>query len=203
MTPSIAWDRVAPRSDLSAQATGDIPFCVQEATMLPGDVFEGMAETGRLSLPLVKAEVQLTCVEHALEMRTILRQKLAREHLSAQVHEMDGRDLACDPSCDLMVIPFHACGALISSADQKRVLARLHEQRSDKGHFLCPLHYPSQRLHSVDGQIHFTGSDPGGDSHTPLCFWSVSTSASTTTIVHVWQCFEQDNQQGIVPLAFR
>jgi ubiquinone/menaquinone biosynthesis C-methylase UbiE len=85
MTKSIEWDRAAPFYELYAQATFDIPFFTQEVTKIPGDVLELMAGTGRVSLPLVKAGVHLTCVDNAPEMLAVLRQKLAREHLSAQV----------------------------------------------------------------------------------------------------------------------
>jgi SAM-dependent methyltransferase len=198
MTKSIEWDRVAPLYDLYAQATFDIPFFVQEATKFPGDVLELMAGTGRISLPLVKAGVHLTCVDNAPEMLAILHQKLAQEHLSAQVYEMDVRDLAFDQRFDLIVIPFHSFGELISSDDQKRVLARIHEQLCEKGRFICTLHNPSQRLRSVDGQLRFVGSYPGVDPQTTLCFWSVSTIESTTNIVHAWQFYEQYNKQGIL-----
>jgi SAM-dependent methyltransferase len=198
MTKSIEWDRVAPLYDLYAQATFDIPFFVQEATKHPGEVLELMAGTGRISLPLVKAGIHLTCVDNAPEMLAILRQKLAREHLSAQIYEMDVRDLAFDKSFDLIVIPFHSFGELISSDDQKRVLARIHEQLSEKGRFICTLHNPSQRLRSVDGQLRFVGSYPGIDPQTTLCFWSVSTIDPATNIVHAWQFYEQYNKQGML-----
>jgi ubiquinone/menaquinone biosynthesis C-methylase UbiE len=77
MTKSIEWDRVAPFYDNYAQATFDIQFFVQEATKIPGEVLELMAGTGRVSLPLVKAGVHLTCVDNTPEMLAILRQKLA------------------------------------------------------------------------------------------------------------------------------
>lgn len=196
MTRSIEWDRVAPLYDTYAQATFDIPFFVQEATKIPGDVLELMAGTGRISLPLVKAGVHLTCVDNAPEMLAVLRQKLAREHLSAQVYEMDVRDLAFDQRFDLIVIPFHSFGELISSEEQKRVLARIHEQLSERGRFICTLHNPSHRLRSVDGQLRLVGTYPGVDPQTTLCFWSVSTIDPATNIVHGWQFYEHYSKQG-------
>lgn len=183
---SIEWDRVALCSDLYAQATFDIPFFVQEATKLPGDVVALMAGTGRVSLPLVKAGVHLSCVDNTSEMLATLHKKLAREHLSAQVSERDVRDLAFDKPFDFIVIPFHSFGELISSDDQKHVLARIHEHLSEKGRFICPLHNPSQRLRSVDGQLRFVGRSPGVDPQTSLLCWNVSTASPATTIVHAW-----------------
>jgi SAM-dependent methyltransferase len=196
MTKSIEWGRVAPFYDLYAQATFDIPFFVQEATTIQGNVLELMAGTGRVSLPLVKAGVHLTCVDNAPEMLAILRQKLAREHLSAQVYDMDVRDLALDQRFDLIVIPFHSFGELIASDDQKRVLARIYAQLAERGRFICTLHNPSHRLRSVDGQLRLVGTYPGVDPQTSLFFWSVSSSDPATNIVHAWQFYEHYDQQG-------
>jgi hypothetical protein len=68
MTESIRWDQVAPFYDLYAQATFDIPFLLQETTKSSGEVLELMAGTRRVSLPLVRAGVQLTYVDNAPEM---------------------------------------------------------------------------------------------------------------------------------------
>jgi SAM-dependent methyltransferase len=197
-TKSIEWDRVARFYDLYAQATFDIPFFVQEASTCPGDVLELMAGTGRVSLPLVKAGVHLTCVDSAPEMLAVLRQKLAQEHLSAQVHEMDVRDLAFNKQFDLILIPFHSFGELTSPDDQKRVLARLHEHLSEKGRFICTLHNSSHRLRSVDGQFRLVGSYPGVEPQTTLLFWSVSNAEPASNIVHAWQFYELYDQQGML-----
>jgi SAM-dependent methyltransferase len=197
-TKSIEWDRVAPFYDIYTQATFDIPFFVQEATKLPGNVLELMAGTGRVSLPLVKAGVHLTCVDNAPEMLAVLRQKLAQEHLSAQVYNMDVCDLAFDKPFDLILLPFHSFGELISSDDQKRVLARIYEHLAPGGHFICTLHNPSQRLRSVDGQLRLVGTYPGVDPQTTLLFWSVSTYDQAKNMVHGLQFYEHYDQRGML-----
>ncbi len=198
MEKSIEWDRVAPFYDIYAQATFDIPFFVQEATRQPGNVLELMAGTGRVSLPLVKAGVQLTCVDNSPEMLTILRQKLAQAQLSAQVYGMDVRDLAFDKPFDLILLPFHSFGELTSSDDQKRVLTRIYELLVPGGRFICTLHNPSQRLRSIDGQLRLVGSYPGVEPQTTLVFWSVSTYDQTTKIVHGLQFYERYDSKGIM-----
>ncbi len=122
MTESIEWDRVAPFYDTYVQATFDIPFFLQETTKSSGQVLELMAGTGRVSLPLVRAGVQLTCVDNAPEMLARLRQKLVQEQLSAQVYEMDVRRLALDKQFDLILLPFHSFSELVSAIDRKQAL---------------------------------------------------------------------------------
>ncbi len=197
-TQSIEWDLVAPFYDNYAQSTFDVSFFVQEATQIPGTVLELMAGTGRISLPLIKAGVNLTCVDNSPEMLAILRQKLAQEHLSAQVYEMDVRDLALGKPFDLIIIPFHSFGELISADDQTLVLARIYENLASGGRFICTLHNPSQRLRTVDGQLHLVGTFPGIDPHTTLLSWSLSTYDQTRKIVEGLQFYEHYDQRGML-----
>src|SRR5713226_3008736 len=104
MPESIEWDHVAPFYDTYVQATFDIPFFLQEAAKSSGEVLELMSGTGRVSIPLIQAGVRLTCVDNAPEMLALLRQKLARDHLSAQAYEMDVRELALQQQFDLILI---------------------------------------------------------------------------------------------------
>jgi len=151
MTESIEWDHVAPFYDTYTQATFDIPFFLQETTKSSGEVLELMAGTGRVSLPLVQADVHLTCVDNAPEMLARLQQKLAREHLSAQVHEMDVRHLTLNKQFDLVILPFHSFAELISATDQKQALASISDHLASGGRCICTLHTPpSDSVLSMD-----------------------------------------------------
>lgn len=198
MPESIEWDHVAPFYDTYVQATFDIPFFLQEAAKSSGEVLELMSGTGRVSIPLIQAGVRLTCVDNAPEMLALLRQKLARDHLSAQAYEMDVRELALQQQFDLILIPFHSFGELVSSTDQEKALARIYEHLSETGRFICTLHNPSERLGSVDGQLRLVGTYPDAEHQTKLLFWSLSTYEPTTRIVRASQFYEQYNNKGIL-----
>ena len=198
MAPSARWDHVASLYDTYAQATLDIPFFLQEATKSSGDVLELMSGTGRVSIPLARAGVRLTCVDNVPEMLAILRRKLTKANLSAQVYEMDVRELALHRQFDLILIPFHSFGELISTSDQEKTLARIHEHLSAQGRFICTLHNPSQRLRSVDEQLRLVGTYPDNEHQTTLLFWSLSSYTPTTRIVHISQFYEQYNNRGIL-----
>lgn len=198
MPESIQWDRVAPFYDIYAQATFDIPFFVREAQKSSGDILELMSGTGRVSLPLIQAGARLTCVDNSAEMLARLRDKLAREQLSAQVHKMDVRDLTLYKQFDLIIIPFHSFGELTSSPDQKQALARIYEHLAEKGRFICTFHNPSQRLRSVDGQLRLIGNYPAAERQATLLFWSVATYDATTQIVHALQFYEHFDKDGVM-----
>jgi SAM-dependent methyltransferase len=200
MGPSARWDHVASFYDTYVQATLDIPFFLQEATKSSGDVLELMSGTGRVSIPLARAGIRLTCVDNAPEMLAILRQKLTKEDLSAQVqvYEMDVRELALHRQFDLVLIPFHSFGELISTTDQEKALARIYEHLFGQGRFICTLHNPSQRLRSVNGQLQLVGTYPDNEHQTTLLFWSLSSYEPTTHIVHISQFYEQYSDRGVL-----
>jgi SAM-dependent methyltransferase len=157
-----------------------------------------MAGTGRISLPLVRAGVHLTCVDNAPEMLARLRQKLAQEHLSAQVYEMDVRHLALNKQFDLILLPFHSFAELISPADREQVLERIYEHLAPSGQFICTLHNPPQRIRSVDGHLRLVGTYPDEEHQARLLFWSLSTYDEATHLVHASQFYEQYNSNGIL-----
>ncbi len=198
MTESIEWDRVAPFYDTYVQATFDIPFFLQETTKSSGQVLELMAGTGRVSLPLVRAGVQLTCVDNAPEMLARLQQKLVQEQLSAQVYEMDVRYLSFDKQFDLILLPFHSFSELVSPPDRKQALERIYEHLASGGRFICTLHNPPQRLRAIDGQLRLVGTYPESEGQTTLLFWSLSTYDEATHLVHSSQFYEQYNSNGIL-----
>jgi SAM-dependent methyltransferase len=198
MTDSIAWDQVARFYDLYAQATFDLPFFLQEAAKSSGEVLELMAGTGRVSLPLVRAGVHLTCVDAAPQMLARLRAKLAAEHLSAQVYEMDVRSLTLHKQFDLILLPFHSFGQLVSPADQHLALARIYQHLAWGGRFICTLHNPPQRMRTIDGQLRLVGTYPDAEQHTTLLFWSVSTYDPVTQQVQASQFYEHYDSRGIL-----
>ena len=69
---------VAGLYDTYVNTTFDVPFFLNEAKGVSGEVLELMAGTGRVSIPLIKAGVRLTCVDRSSAMLTILEEKLER-----------------------------------------------------------------------------------------------------------------------------
>jgi SAM-dependent methyltransferase len=172
------------------------PFFLQETTKSSGEVLELMAGTGRVSLPLIRAGVQLTCVDNAPEMLARLRQKLVQEQLSAHVYDMDVRYLALNKQFPLILLPFHSFAELISPVDRQQALVKIYEHLAPSGRFICTLHNPAQRLRSVDGQLRLVGTYPDEEHHTTLLFWTLSTYDEATHLVRSSQFYEQYDRNG-------
>jgi ubiquinone/menaquinone biosynthesis C-methylase UbiE len=85
MNYALDYERIAHLYDSYCRFTDDLPFFLQECKKTKSSVLELMCGTGRISIPLLEAGVNLTCVDASPAMLAILRQKLAARGLSASV----------------------------------------------------------------------------------------------------------------------
>jgi len=151
MSDAVPYDRIAELYDACVQVTLDVPFYLEQAARTNGPVLELMAGTGRVSLPLIKAGVDLTCVDYSADMLDVLRRKLYGQGLSAALHKMDERKLKLNRLFVLIFIPFQSFTEITDPDDECRTLERIHAHLADGGRLICTLHNPAVRLRSVDG----------------------------------------------------
>ena len=147
----IDYDSVAEIYDLYVTADYDVPFFVGEAERAEGPVLELMAGTGRLSLPLVRAGVRLTCVDASATMLAVLARKLEAEDLAAEVVRSDVCELALPDRYTLAVLPFQSFMEVVGEERQRRALASVHRCLAPRGRFVVTLHNPTVRRAQVDG----------------------------------------------------
>lgn len=166
------YAQVASLYDIYVTMEFDIPFFLQEAQS-HAKVLELMAGTGRVSLPLLRAGVNLTCVDSSPLMLDRLRQKLHTEGLTADVHEMDICNLALGATFDLILIPFHSFAEITFPTDQRAALRAIRNHLPSTGRFICTLHNPPIRLKSVDGFLHLRGKYSLHEQPGTLMLWSL------------------------------
>lgn len=77
MSPALDYSGIAHLYDSYVRFKDDIPFFLEECRKVQGPVLELMAGTGRVSLPLAEAGVELTCVDSSGPMLEVLRRRLA------------------------------------------------------------------------------------------------------------------------------
>lgn len=157
---TIDYDSVAEIYDLYAVTDQDIPFLVSEARRAEGEVLELMAGTGRVSLPLARSGVRLTCVDAAREMLAVLSRKLERDGLHAEVLERDVRELGLSARFTLALLPFNSFMELTTEADQRKCLEEVCAALLPGGRFICTLHNPAVRRAEVDGTSRLVGRFP-------------------------------------------
>lgn len=191
------YARIAQVYDTFVSTQYDVPFFTSEAKKVDGETLELMAGTGRLTIPLLEAGIQVTAVDFSADMLDILRSKLAQQGLIAEVHQMDIRSMQLNRRFPQIIIPFQAFPELTDEADQRQALERIRAHLADDGLFICTLHNPKVRLKSVDNQLRLVGRhalDDGGQLHV----WLLQRHDPHTQTVEVLEFFEDYDAQGVL-----
>ncbi len=153
----IDYDVVAEVYDLYAAATYDYKFFLDR--IAPGmQVLELTSGTGRLSIPLVKAGAVLTCVDISENMIKILKRKLEKEGLQANVLCADVQHLDFKKQFEIAILPFQSFMELVGKEKQQNTLRSAHRALVQNGRFYCTMHNPAIRRKSVDGVLRGVGT---------------------------------------------
>ena len=159
----IQFDSVADIYDDYVRTDFDISFWLNEGKAVHGKVLELTCGTGRVSIPLLKAGIELTCVDYAPEMVARLRKKLEENNKSCPIICQDIADLNLPDRYELIFIPFHSFSELIDARKRRSALEKIWAHLTDSGIFICTLQNPTVRVASMDGAMHLVGEFPMSD----------------------------------------
>lgn len=207
--PAMDYDCVAHLYDVYVQTQLDVPFFVEEAKKVGGSVLELMCGTGRVSLPLLEAGIDLTCVDSSAGMLDVFRGKLRDKRLSAEIIEADVCKLSLGRRFDLIFVPFHSFAEITDPAEQREALRTIREHLASDGRFICTLHNPPVRLRSVTGQRRKLGHFPLPNGRDTLSLWSVERHDASSDEVTGAQHYEVRDSAGallsemVVNIRFR
>ncbi len=154
---SIQFDRVADLYDTYVRTEFDIPFWLAESRQAGGKVLELTCGTGRISIPLLKAGIDLTCVDYAPGMLSVLRKKFIENRLSCPLYCQDVAELSLPDRFNLIFIPFHSLSEVVERDRQREVVRRIREHLTDDGQFICTLQNPAVRTVTMDGSWTLAG----------------------------------------------
>ena len=141
----------------------DVPYFVDEATKVRGQVLELACGTGRVSLPLIQAGVDLTCVDISAEMLAVLHRKMKDAGLAAQTICANICELTPVEQYDLILFPFHSFAEIVGRSRQQKVIDFVCASLNPRGTFICTLLNPPVHRQAVDGKPHVVGRYSVGD----------------------------------------
>jgi SAM-dependent methyltransferase len=194
--PSLDYEKIARYYDSYVQVNFDIKYFLEEAKKVSGRVLELMSGTGRVSIPLIEAGVNLTCVDISSEMLNIFKKKIDEKKLSVDIFEMDVCEMSLKDKFDLIIIPFHAFAELVSITQQHSALENIYKHLSDDGRFICTLHNPNIRLKSSSGDIKLIGKFPVKNEDKILFLWCSENYDEKKKIVNGFQFYELYDKDG-------
>lgn len=193
--PAMDYSRVARYYDLYAHTRLDVPFFLEAASGCR-NVLELTSGTGRLSIPLIEAGVNLTCLDSSPEMLAILRAKLAEKGLHAPVYEMDACRFTISERFDLIILPFNSFAEITDPPSQLAALAAARAHLGEHGRFICTFHNPAVRLKMVDGKTHPRGEYALPDAEGSLSLSSREVYDPDTRLVSGEQIYRIVSPQG-------
>jgi SAM-dependent methyltransferase len=196
--PAMNYDCVAHLYDAYVQTQLDVPFFLDEARKAGGPVLELMCGTGRVSLPLLDAGIDLTCVDSSAGMLDVFRGKLRDKGLSAELIEADVCKLSLGRRFGLIFIPFHSFAEILEPTEQNGALRVIREHLADGGRFICTLHNPPVRLKSVTGQRRRLGDFPLPNGRDSLSLLSLERHDPSSNEVTGSQFYEVRDRAGSV-----
>ena len=204
----IDYDRVADVYDLYVASDFDIGFYVEEVSKVQGKVLELMCGTGRISVPLLEAGVDLTCVDASEGMLARLEQRLRARKLKARVVRADIRYLDLpEEEFEVALIPFHSFSELVSSSDQKLALSAIYACLKEGGYLICALHNPAVRARSADGALRINGSFPTAEGGLLVVsgFETLDEDSSVVGRIQLYEFFDASNNlrtKRVLPMRF-
>jgi ubiquinone/menaquinone biosynthesis C-methylase UbiE len=191
---SIQFDKVADLYDNYVKVDLDINFFLREAKKIGGKVLELTCGTGRVSIPLLRAGVDLTCVDYSEGMLAVLREKLDKNRLSCRVVKMDMTELYLHDRFDLIFIPFNSFSEIVDKSKHQQTLERIRAHLREHGRFICTLQNPKVRVKSMNGAIKTLGEFPT-DSGGSLIVQSQLSYDAFAHMAHGFQYYEIYNGQ--------
>jgi ubiquinone/menaquinone biosynthesis C-methylase UbiE len=154
---SIDFNFVADLYDTYVTVDFDIDFYRKLTQEYKGKCLELMCGTGRVSLPLLKQNIDLTCVDYSDDMLNVFRKKAKELNITPSIECQDVCDLNLNDSYNLIFIPFNSFSEITDSKRQELALGKIYKHLDNEGTFICTLYNPEYRIKTADGLLRILG----------------------------------------------
>lgn len=193
------YSGIADLYDTYVPVDFDIPFFIEETKKINGPVLELMAGTGRVSLPLIQAGINLTCEDSSADMLNTLGEKAKALGFSPRLVPVDVCRLNLEEKFQAVIIPFNSFAHLVTPVEQKEALRRIAAHLVPGGVFICTLSNPRVRSQSIDGQLRLFRRYPLPKTGGELLLWLLEKkSIDDPKVIETSEFFEEYDKDGIM-----
>lgn len=195
MFETINFDIVADLYDYYVNVDFDVEFFIKEAKKANGKVLELTSGTGRLSIPLLNSDIDLTCVDYSERMLAVLEKKIKKGGYECPIHKMDITQLSLKEKYDLILIPFNSLSEILETEKHQKTINRVYEHLTDTGVFICTMHNPNIRLKTVDGMLRLMGRYQIENESILIIQYVFSYDKSTQIVsgLQLYEIYDKDN----------
>lgn len=148
----------------NARMVADIPFYLNWAQRVGGEVLEFACGTGRLTIPLAKAGIKITGVDFSAAMLAHARSKAEKEQVVVDWVEGDCRNFDLKRKFNLVLLPFNALQLFTELPSIGAVLDRAREHLHPNGTLILDVFnpHPGRLMRSMSPRLEVIYSDPEG-----------------------------------------
>lgn len=121
----------------------DVPFYLDQARKAKGPVLELCCGTGRITLPLLNAGIDITGVDFTPSMLKKAKEKAGLQKLGGIFIKGDMRTLRLKRKFNLVFIPFNSIQNTYTLNDVEKVFKTVHAHMADGSRFVFDIFNPS------------------------------------------------------------
>jgi len=178
----------------------DIPFYVEAARESGGAVLELGCGTGRVTLPIAEAGLDVTGLDLSEAMLNVARHKARR--LSASdgpltLIQADMRDFSLDRGFSLIIIPFRGFLSLMTVEDQVRTLRCIARNLAPGGRLVLDVFVPDlDMLVEDDGSARYLRDVTDAETGRRLVLWHQSRFDNHNQIIDTTLIVDELDERG-------
>jgi ubiquinone/menaquinone biosynthesis C-methylase UbiE len=130
----------------------DIPFYIEMAKKAKGPVLEVACGTGRITLPVAKASVDVMGLDFSVAMLARAREKSKKEGLDIRWIKADCRNFNIGQKFNLIYMPFNSMQHLHDRVSIEKMFSCVKKHLSTKGKFIVDVFNPNPHFLDRDNK---------------------------------------------------
>ncbi|MGG1662706.1 class I SAM-dependent methyltransferase [Brevibacillus sp. NRS-1366] len=179
---------------------GDVEFYMEQAKLAGGKVLELGCGTGRISIPMAQAGIDVTGVDLSQEMLAKAEKKAQEQGVATGLKLLQGdmRQFDLGESFSLIMIPFRSFLHLLHIQEQMKALTCIRKHLAPGGKFVMNVFVPKMNhFHEESEKMSLRGTYklPSGEE---VAMWDYTRYDHFQQLSEVTRIYERSNAQGLV-----
>ncbi len=151
---SEVYDKMGDFYDFLYSEDFDSGFYLNEARKCSGKVLELGCGTGRITIKLMKAGIDITGLDISEKMLELLQENTGKEGLEAKTHLGDMRNFKIPEKFGLAIFPYRSFLHLLTNGDRKKTLENVYSHLEKGGKVILHIFNPSREELNSTGKLH-------------------------------------------------
>jgi SAM-dependent methyltransferase len=184
----------------------NLPFYQRQIAAYGGPVLELACGTGRLTVPLAAAAVDITGIDRSAAMLEGARQRADQKRVDVSFREADMRNFALGREFKLIFVPANSFLHLLEREEIESCLRSIRNHLAPEGRFVVDIFTPSVRmLAREENEVYSIGKYDDPDGKGRIVVTATSHYDAATQVNHsIWRYTNQDTQdQWEMPFHMR